>query len=606
MAAAAAAARMAASVGTSYQPPALPPAPAPPLPTLSVSVTEADVETAALLYRGVCALPGAPPPEPTVFDAAISNILTGLSATLAVTPDPFLRHAASVTAKLDLLDLPLSALGRWAGSPGGPAGGPSGALPRLLLRLRGATRDATALYPALLRDATTVYASRVESWSTAAHNAQAEALALLSAGERLGLESDAATSALNGALARAESAEAEVASLRTRLAVLEAGHRPPPQPLPPSQGSRVNSISSNSGGGGGGGASSTRRGYSAPREVVERAPKPAPTSEPVELPALLSLIRYLTAAKVVGDAAAAAGTRVKETVEQCLYSHLAEVHGGDINAATKHAGLVIAGLNRYAPLHPEVAIYSSMLRCEVDEGLGKLARELASSAEAALGDALHSAFAGSGVDEAQLQQMRAKLLGEEAWAVPTPASLTSGGVEGALWERVVSDLYPRAMDADRLKTRIEVALVRHTLEAVGGGRGGGGKDGGGPAGWDARSRRVESVLAGLDAPARAALLRDANPHRRLPWPALLRELLMFTLEGHTRFLAKFRDAWRACDAAGAGWVSRAAFVRLCTGAMGLSPREAVEATGRADPWAHDRVTWSDAVAVLVAAARGGM
>ncbi|KAG9396206.1 EF-hand domain [Carpediemonas membranifera] len=88
-----------------------------------------------------------------------------------------------------------------------------------------------------------------------------------------------------------------------------------------------------------------------------------------------------------------------------------------------------------------------------------------------------------------------------------------------------------------------------------------------------------------------------RPRTRVPYSMLVKALLDFQLQGHDRFLMKFRSLFRQYDTDSDGVLTREQFIELFrTLTSGSVDLEATVES--ADPYHHDKITFSSAVAVL--------
>jgi len=300
------------------------------------------------------------------------------------------------------------------------------------------------------------------------------------------------------------------------------------------------------------------------------------------LKVLLTEAEAIYASKSKSDAA---NPLLRETLEQHMYSFLKARHGAFASMIAANAATLIRSCNVYAPLDNDAAVFSKILRSEIDEDFRLVQKQVKETATELLRLQLKATF------PLKLEPAINDLFKERTNA-------SSGVVDEDSWKAIVRYMY-EAKDAIVLEKRVVEHLIRaavaHQLgytesveqmqrkallsaKMVATGDGGGGGGGGGDASNNfsyhtgdleanhqqiqAAERSVERSLSSLSVEERNALLRRSNSKLKVLWSDFLRTLLDFQLEGHDAFLSKFRSLFRQYDPERRGVVSTSAFLQM--------------------------------------------
>jgi hypothetical protein len=357
------------------------------------------------------------------------------------------------------------------------------------------------------------------------------------------------------------------------------------------------------------------------------------------LKVLLTEAEAIYASKSKSDAA---NPLLRETLEQHMYSFLKARHGAFASMIAANAATLIRSCNVYAPLDNDAAVFSKILRSEIDEDFRLVQKQVKETATELLRLQLKATF-----------PLKLEPAINELFKERTNAS--SGVVDEDSWKAIVRYMY-EAKDALVLEKRVVEHLIRaavaHQLgytesveqmqrkallsaKMVATGDGGGGdasNNVSSPTGdletnhqqIQAAERSVERSLSSLSVEERNALLRRSNSKLKVLWSDFLRTLLDFQLEGHDAFLSKFRSLFRQYDPERRGVVSTSAFLQMAanvaiassssssssattsgstisreeSGGATVGPEAAARLAVLADPGNVGQVTFSKAVAVL--------
>jgi hypothetical protein len=347
------------------------------------------------------------------------------------------------------------------------------------------------------------------------------------------------------------------------------------------------------------------------------------------LKVLLTEAEAIYASKTKSDAA---NPNLRETLESHMYTFLKARHGAFASMIASNAATLIRSCNIYAPLDNDAAVFSKILRSEIDEDFRLVQKQVKETAtellrlqlkatyplklEPAINDLFKERTHGStGVVDEDSWKAIVRYMYEAKDALVLEKRVVEMLVRGAIAHQLG---YPESVESMQRKALLSAKMVAtgdgdttNTSNSI---------INGGDVEMSQEiltaERSVERSFSSLSQDERISLLRKVNPKLKVLWNDFLRTLLDFQLEGHDAFLSKFRKLFREYDPDRRGVVSTSAFLQMAANVTlassasntneggnvvvvgGGGPETAAKLAMLADPGNVGQVTFSKAVAVL--------
>jgi hypothetical protein len=541
---------------------------------MEISITEVDLEAAALVFGAIVALRqqthgGLVLDEAAAFDGHVAEQLSALSLALHEQPDDLCARQASIMeARVRLLDVCRDAVSA--------AVDPS--LRVVLRRLQALDEGLFSLYSFVLKDQREHYRSRLEGAAAAVGQAQADAAKASKEASDLRTANALLVARLASQARENASAGASSASSSAGAELTSPGYRP------------VRAQWSSSAGRGGSPARLAATTSSGGSVRATSLPAVASPRNLMPLNSLLATIEAVLESKKKHDARCVSSGLPRETLEQHVYTFLKSKYGLAA-LISQQAALLIRSTRRYVRNDGDVAAFDAVLRNEIDEEFLHVHARLKEAAR----ETLRGLLRGPHVLDGALT---------DALAARTQAG---AALPEAEWRPLLQRLYGRT-ESDALVALVMREIARRAVAAVAGLLNGYDTvdastletaDAAAVAAQADVDAALEQRLSALSADDVLDVVRTVNPSGSVRWSTLLRLLLEFQLSGHDRFLAKFRTAFREFDEAHEGRVSGGAFRQLLQRvAPHLPAADRARACTVADPSGSDVVTFSSAVAAL--------
>ncbi|KAL1512004.1 hypothetical protein AB1Y20_005279 [Prymnesium parvum] len=278
----------------------------------------------------------------------------------------------------------------------------------------------------------------------------------------------------------------------------------------------------------------------------------------LSLKQMRELIDELYASKTKHDQKCADAKLPRETIEMHLYTFLNTKYGLK-SLIAEYANAVLDGIRRYSAEDNDVAVFSAMLRNEIDEEFRFVQKQLKHTVLELLRVYLKGKFPLKRDAEinVMLQQRASSYILEEEWT------------------DIVKYMY-NADDAAMLIDRVK-ELSRLDAGSL--------SSGAAPSKGAVASRR--------------SLERSTPRGHKLPYSKFVKVLLDFQMAGHQRFLSTFVKEFRNVDVDGKGVLDETAFRSLLSR---IAPSKDEAAIRRllniVDPHNRQQMTFSDCVATL--------
>eukprot|EP00937_MAST-01D_sp_MAST-1D-sp2_P001185 g1185.t1 len=576
-----------------------------------VTMSSADLDAVAQLFSSVLGVaaglaPGSEQQLRQRYDQHIQSTLRGLEQQLQSISDGFLKQGEILRAKHQLYEVCFAeTIGMLA--PSMPAFG------EVLRALRRAHLTLFEEVPAVLRAAVPAHEQQLASLRREVGRAEGETRQLLAAAELL--EKEAETHAEEQLRLRAENdsmgkenarlkkgerdaqmrlrrARVEAATLHAKLGSSSASRRadaasagasagPPqaferalkledsrvaesatgPPPVDPIYGSASQT------------GEHSRPAPAEPAQVSQAqsgggsaAAAAQPTVRAISLRQLKDHIEAIYASKIKFDLKCSQAQLPRETMEQHMYTYLNQRYGLK-SLIVDHASAIVKAVNKCAKQDNDVAVFGKILRNEIDEEFRFVQKQLKQTVNELLRVYLKGKYPLKADREiGRLLEQRQR-----------------GGVQEEEWVDIIKYMYNHqdalsliVMVKDLCRQRARAQTREGSRERLGISR--------------ARGRAGAAESSG-GANGKASL---SLPHR-----LLMKVLLDFQLHGHDRFLAAFRELFRAVDTDRDGVLDEPQFRSLLASVdPSKTPRGVDELLGKVDPFSNHRITFSEAVTGL--------
>ncbi len=271
------------------------------------------------------------------------------------------------------------------------------------------------------------------------------------------------------------------------------------------------------------------------------------TNEPGQLKRLTlrqvtDLIDDIYESKKKYDAKVEQGGQPPETMEQHIYTFLNHRYGLR-QLVVDWAHSIKRAIAEHETADNDVAVFARIVRNEIDEQFRQVLNDLKATVQELLRVVLAQKMGTKPVSDAVTAKLKAKM---------------SGTLLEDEWVDIVKYMY---RDDDALAVIVQVKTMIN----------------------EAHRPRADG--------------RKTKVRMRIPYGLLVKALLDFQLQGHDRFLLKFRSLFRQYDSDSNGVLTRAEFRdlfrTLTAGSVDLE-----KTVDEADPYGHDVITFSRAVSVL--------